>query len=545
MSDNKSQDILPKIALDFIDSVVKKVRYRKKIRQEVRDELTDHFYMALKDCKTDQEKLQAAEEVISEFGEVNILGSLIRHGKKRCRPLWKKVIVTTMKVIGVLLLLAVLRTGYMVIGTPVISVDYLEWLNDHVSKGRDESLNAYPYYKKAAKLGAVEIPEAIETIMWAEDGIEGDDIELVKEFLVKMEPAFSALREGASKPYNWPRYEIDPEAVSEIKAPSELSLTTGLIGSVIPFMGDAKKLALRMSQLQIPVKLHEGDIDGALDDSLVLCNFGRHMTGTGLLIEQLVGIAIHAIGIECINDAIKNKNISASALSRCQKHMEKFEKDAGHVLNLNAEKVFQYDYIQHTFTDDGSGNGRALFKGLPAAVRGNKEIVSGFILGNYPDRRAVTESIESFYEEAERIMNIPPWQLSDSEVETIESSMLEDLGYLIRDACFVLLKTRPFSWRLIAEHRSIIMVCAVLRYEKDKGELPADSKVLVSGGYLEKLPVDPFSGEPFVYKRTDEGFLLYSFGTDMDDDGGNSTVTRDGKPRKWFEGDGDAVFWSD
>ena len=85
MSDNKSQECLPKIALDFIDAVVKKVRYRKKIRQEVRQELTDHFYMALKDCTTDAAKLEAAEEVISEFGDPKMLGSLIRRGKKRCR----------------------------------------------------------------------------------------------------------------------------------------------------------------------------------------------------------------------------------------------------------------------------------------------------------------------------------------------------------------------------------------------------------------------------------------------------------------------------
>ena len=40
-----------------------------------------------------------------------------------------------------------------------------------------------------------------------------------------------------------------------------------------------------------------------------------------------------------------------------------------------------------------------------------------------------------------------------------------------------------------------------------------------------------------MYKRTDESFVLYSFGSDFDDDGG--------KPSKWGHGDegGDQVFW--
>jgi hypothetical protein len=39
---------LPKCAADYIDLVTKKVRYRRKVRAEVRQELTDHFADALR-----------------------------------------------------------------------------------------------------------------------------------------------------------------------------------------------------------------------------------------------------------------------------------------------------------------------------------------------------------------------------------------------------------------------------------------------------------------------------------------------------------------
>lgn len=542
--DENATESLPKTALDFIDTVVKKVRYRKKIRQEVCEELTDHFYMALKDFSTDEEKLQAVDELIAEFGDVTVLASLIRRGKKRCRPLWKKAVFVAMKVVGVLLLLVVLRVGYLSIGTTVISVDYVEWLNDFVRDGRDESLNAYPYYERAVELGKIEVPESLDAIIYEGLEITDENIEDARAYVKEMKPAFDELRKGASMPYAWPQYKIDSSLVSDIKVSSENRLDAELIPSIIPFMRDAKSLVLKMSQLEISVKLYEGDIEGAMDDSLVIVEFGRDMTGKGLLLEQLVGIAVQAIGIEHINNAIQNKNISASALNRCQKHMELIGKGPGQTFDINAEKVFIFDYIQHTFTDDGAGNGRALLKGLSAVAGNNKELVSGFILWDYPDRRDVIESTESFYEDAEMIMNVPPWQLSGSELETVESSMLEDSVFLVRVANSSFFKIRFLPWRLISERRATITLCAVLRYEKDKGQFPTDLKVLVNGGYLKELPIDPFSGKAFVYRVTKESFILYSLGTDMDDDGGVPYIySNGGRERKWGDDSGDSIFW--
>ena len=46
---------------------------------------------------------------------------------------------------------------------------------------------------------------------------------------------------------------------------------------------------------------------------------------------------------------------------------------------------------------------------------------------------------------------------------------------------------------------------------------------------LERLPDDPFSGKPLVYRLTDEGFRLYSVGPNGVDDGGKSLEDGDAK----------------
>lgn len=83
---------------------------------------------------------------------------------------------------------------------------------------------------------------------------------------------------------------------------------------------------------------------------------------------------------------------------------------------------------------------------------------------------------------------------------------------------------------------------AILRYEKDNRGYPADLDELVTVGYLSELPIDPWSDKPLVYKKTDDGFLLYSFGLNFIDDGGELGKDKKGKVRLWAD-NGDAVFW--
>ena len=64
---------------------------------------------------------------------------------------------------------------------------------------------------------------------------------------------------------------------------------------------------------------------------------------------------------------------------------------------------------------------------------------------------------------------------------------------------------------------------------------------LVEADYLKKLPMDPYSDGPFVYRRTESGYLLYSLGTNLTDEGGKLGL-RGGKRRMWAD-DGDWVFW--
>ena len=143
---------LPAGSAEFIKLVIKKMRYRENVRSEVLAELISHFEDGLTDCKTDREKEQAAQRLITEFGDVKLLAVLLRRAKKRCRPLWRTVVARSFQTVGVLILCFIIYAVWFSTGRPTISVDYLALINQmNRPEVRDED-NAWPHYEKAMAL---------------------------------------------------------------------------------------------------------------------------------------------------------------------------------------------------------------------------------------------------------------------------------------------------------------------------------------------------------------------------------------------------------
>ena len=92
----KELNKLPICVVDFIKLVIRKMRYRRKVRADVQAELTAHFEDELKNCAADEEKEQKAQRLIEQFGDAKLLSTLLRRAKKRCRPLWQKALVRSL-----------------------------------------------------------------------------------------------------------------------------------------------------------------------------------------------------------------------------------------------------------------------------------------------------------------------------------------------------------------------------------------------------------------------------------------------------------------
>jgi hypothetical protein len=72
---------------------------------------------------------------------------------------------------------------------------------------------------------------------------------------------------------------------------------------------------------------------------------------------------------------------------------------------------------------------------------------------------------------------------------------------------------------IVAQERLLLTELALRCYQSERAQVPALLEELVPG-YLARVPQDPLSGKPMVYRPQGTNWLLYSVGVDRVDDGG-------------------------
>jgi hypothetical protein len=512
------------------------MRYRKKVRRDVQAELTAHFEDELKDCKTDEQREQKARQLIAGFGDVKLLAILLRRAKKRCRPLWRKVLVRGFQAIGIVILYILICFAPMV-GRPNISVNYADWLNEQGRAGRAESQNAYPYYDKAVA-ASVRMPKLLieSKVQWPADF---NDVEMqqLTQWLSENGEALDLLIQGIKKPYYWYVYTL---AETDLNKGTNGFIPVLIDTILMDNLAEYRTLA-RVLNWRCRYKAYQGNAESALEDCVSLVKFGRHQQGKGLLIEQLVGIAVEALAHGSILLIIERVDVPADTLKDIQEKLQDEFSSAQKVVNLDGEKAFLYDYIQRTFTDDGSGGGRMLARGAPLAVGDWKTGMWRFATLSYPGRREVTRMVDQYYELAGQLLDETPLQLE----RTDESEKLGEIAgksFLIKILAPAHDRIVNICWRVKTHRIAVLTMLALARFEKDKGRYPENLASLVELGYLKEIPLDPYSEGPLVYKKTDGSFILYSLGENLSDDGGRVARREDGRIKQWAS-EGDWVFW--
>jgi len=549
---------LPACAADFIKQVVKKMRYRKKVRADVAAELIAHFEDELKDCSTDEEKEQKAQLLIAEFGDIKLLAVLLRRAKKRCRPLWHTLVARGFQTACLLILCLIVYIAWFLSGKPVITTNYLEQINRLARPTDDESLNAAPLYHKAGELYEKRWDDVAE--LKIKSNLTAEQLELIKndlaillaikykdvtskhkqrieKWLAENKDILDLVIAGSKKPYYWKEYG-DLENINKMTSIS------------MPELSRFRRLALVLLHWRVWINAEQGSYKDAFDDIKACYRLGWHLKGEKSLFEQLVGIAIKALAVHELRSIISQYKIDSAALAALQRDFEQMIADEDFVIRLDVERLSMYDTIQRSFTEDRFG-GHLYFESLgPIVLRGpdrefvNRLIEPLHILFTHPDKQQTIETSDRYYAFWDRIAKKTPGQLH-SETIDIEKEAAEIIrgNILLRILPAAMNRVHDLSYRNKIDVEATLVIVAILRYNQDNGDYPENLDQLVASGYLKKLPMDCYSdNKPLVYKKTDDSFLLYSVGLNFTDDGGRVIRNSQGKVVIW-DIEGDEVFW--
>ena len=537
---------LPACAAEFIRLVVKKMRYRRNVQDDVQAELAAHFEDELNSVKTDTEREQKAKRLVNGFGDAKMLAVLLRRAKKRCRPLWRTVVARTFQTIGVLFVCLVLYLVWFMTGKPVVATNYIAELNNMVRPVADESLNAAPLYNKVSKVFE-ELPDDIAGLLRKKYYEATEEEKLVLEkWLTENEEHFRLVIAGSQKPYYWQHYEGDE-----------------MLSVLMPYLAGFRRIAFSF-RWRSRLLAEKGLYEEAFSDIKTCYRLGRHIKGNVVvLIEQLVGIAIEAVAVQNLRGILSEHKIDSATLTILQRDLEQIIVGEEFAMSFAGEKLFIYDEIQRCFTEDRFGGGH-LYLSRMSQIRsdGDESVPSlqDFIFGTifepeawpvvlkvlfyHPNKQQTREAADRFYAYCDAFAQKTPAQIRAQGIDMQKETMNIVGDNVLLD---ILTPALGRAARIGHRHRTnveaTIAILALHRYKADKNSFPDDLQQLITAGYLRQLPVDVYSDKPLVYRKTADSFILYSVGQNFMDDGGQVAAI-DGKPRKWGTKDeGDWVFW--
>jgi hypothetical protein len=272
-----------------------------------------------------------------------------------------------------------------------------------------------------------------------------------------------------------------------------------------------------------------------------------HFKGPRALIEQLVGIAVQALFVKNAFVILDNQQIDDRLLKIFQNELEILMVQDFHTIDYKVESFMGLDFIQRCYTDNGDGSGHL----IPGRVREYWQLTDQHDMykewAKYARFLAMSLAFERYYGAAQRWAHKTPWQLKK---ENIDTEMGMDEWSPFRRARYwpltvlapALTRVSELSYRAKAQIEALLTTIAAVRYKNAHGDYPESLDRLLEVDLLKKLPMDPYSDQPLIYKTTDGDFILYSVGPNFKDDGGQVGRDDRGRVRQWAD-EGDVIFW--
>ena len=405
-----------------------------------------------------------------------------------------------------------------------VKINYVAKYNE-ISKpaSYDPNNNAAPYYQKAFDLITV-VPDTKDLSQKCPGDMNEIELKKAEDLIESNSQIIEYLTEASQKPYYWVEHQAKDNDFFKIMLPDLKNI----------------RFCVKLLTLQAKLKAYQGQTEPALKLVSAAYKIGTHFGPSKVLIEQLVGIGVSQTALNTGFQILDKTEISPQLLENFQHQIEESSHIRDPIIDFNAERMTFYDQVQRLFTDDGQGDGH-----LYGAAFSESPVY--YILRSYkPElnkqlqitRKETIELADKMYDYFEWAKGRLPAELhrEHEDPEKIAAEIVKG-NYLLEILAPVFGQIIKTSYRFQAHTNGLLTTVALLRYKTDKGEYPQNLDELVAAGYLNELPIDPFSGGPLVYKRVNSDFILYSFAEDYDDDNGSHDL----KLSK--DGDGDYVFW--
>ncbi len=309
-----------------------------------------------------------------------------------------------------------------------------------------------------------------------------------------------------------------------------------LIGALLPMVHKGREIASLLS-FRVTLKLGAGKPEEALADALTMHRLGRLVGRGGSLIELLVGIAIDAIAHNSELAAFEFGHLTAKQALAYQTELLKLPPMPTVLDKIrHTERFWTLDAVMG-WAQDGSTETDLI--GSPLLSGGEKNLDFELILRKCnqtynrledilrkPTRaervRAASEFSEEFETKSAK-MRLSPLQkffLMAEEPAKLREKVSDRVATILLGLLMPAIeKVSDASYRGEQTHRNGVIAAGLAAYFADNKAYPEKLADVVPK-YLTKVPGDVFSEKALIYTKSATGYLLYSVGSNLKDDGG-------------------------
>lgn len=311
-----------------------------------------------------------------------------------------------------------------------------------------------------------------------------------------------------------------------------------MYGVLLPVEQEQREAARQLT-LRAMLKLGEGDAQGAWAD-LHACHRLARMTGQSpFYIGALVCVAIDAITFQSDAALIASQTLTAEQARQCVRDVRELaplpsmadlldNSERWGLLDATIQIARNPDAMQ---TMSGSSANAPMMSGAidwnVALQVVNEEVDKTVVALREPDLRKRLAELDSLGN-APRGRGASAWAIGLRSFLGNRESASRQMGWVMLKAFQPGTRSVAIAeTRAIARERVLLAGFALAAFRGEHGAYPELLAELVPS-VLAEVPLDPCSGKDLVYRRTADGFVLYSVGDDMQDNGGTPLDSRQG-----------------
>ncbi len=246
------------------------------------------------------------------------------------------------------------------------------------------------------------------------------------------------------------------------------------------------RAAIRVLNYRVRLLLSEGKREEAFDTTLAMLRLSKLFSQAPGLVGQLVAIAIRAVSINAANRVLRDGPLPPEAYARLEAELARQDIHAAYRQSLLTERAIGLAHFNDA-------------KMLPNV--------------GLPDGKRDQVSYLQLFEVLIATADGP---YGDPDVKAAIQKSLEHAGPLTKGVAPAIEATQVAVTRTEAQTRCLRVLNAILR---DPPEKQSDVK-LSDLNLPEGTTTDPFNGQPLHLKHADTGWVIYSVGQNLQDDGG-------------------------